>query len=56
MDLSLVDAVLIAAIVGGAGWLLYRSFVKNKGGCAGCGACSAAGGRRKEKDRLIHLK
>jgi len=52
--MGFADVLLIVAIVGGAGWLLYRSFVKHKGGCAGCGGC---GGKdsRKGDDHLIRL-
>jgi hypothetical protein len=37
------DFILSAVILGGAGYLLYRSIWKKKGHCAGCpgGGCGA---------------
>lgn len=52
--MTIVDGFLIPAIVGGAAWLLYRSFVKNKGGCAGCGGCGGKA-NAKEDERLRRL-
>jgi hypothetical protein len=38
---SPVDAIIAAAILAGALWLLWRSLLRNPGRCAGCssGAC-----------------
>ncbi|GFE62464.1 FeoB-associated Cys-rich membrane protein [Geobacter sp. AOG2] len=37
-----MDIVLMAAILGGAAWVLYRSLWKKKGHCHGCdgGGCN----------------
>ena len=37
--MSAVDIIWMAVILGGAGYLFYRSFFKKKGpcGCDGCG-------------------
>jgi len=40
------DAVIAALVLGGAGWLLWRTLVRAGGGCAGCsqrGSCHAPG-------------
>jgi hypothetical protein len=39
-----VDLAISAAILAGAGWLLYRTLLKRGGACGGCsesGACHA---------------
>lgn len=36
--MSVTDAVWMAAILAGAGWLFYRSVVRNRGHCPGCDA------------------
>ncbi|MFH2130171.1 MAG: FeoB-associated Cys-rich membrane protein [bacterium] len=40
--MTLIDYILMAAILGGAFYLLYRSFRKRGGACAGCsnGLCN----------------
>ena len=39
--MGIVDIIWMAVILGGAGWLLYRSVWKKKGHCQGCdsGSC-----------------
>jgi hypothetical protein len=41
--MGIVDIVWMALILGGAGYLLYRSFWKKKGHCGNCsgGDCSS---------------
>lgn len=34
--MTLIDVVLMAAILGGAGWLFYRSVWTKKGHCHSC--------------------
>ena len=53
--MGVIEVLLIIVIVGAAAWLLYRSLVKNKDGCAGCGVCCAGGGQEKDRKRLIRL-
>jgi hypothetical protein len=53
--MSLLDMFLAVCILAAAGWLLYRSLFKNKGGCAGCSGCSCSEDRQKGKDRLVRL-
>jgi hypothetical protein len=53
--MSLLDVILAVCIVTAAGWLLYRSLFRNKGGCAGCSGCSCSEDQHKEKDRPIRL-
>ncbi|MFI5294331.1 MAG: FeoB-associated Cys-rich membrane protein [Thermodesulfovibrionales bacterium] len=36
--MGLKDVLLMALIIGGAVYLLYRSIWKNKGHCSGCGS------------------
>ncbi|MDX9714260.1 MAG: FeoB-associated Cys-rich membrane protein [Dissulfurispiraceae bacterium] len=45
--MGLIDIVLIAVIISGAGYLLYRSIWKKRGGCSGCSSgCSGDRGCR----------
>ncbi len=53
--MSFVDGLLAAGILVAAGWLLYRTIVKNKNGCAGCSGCSGGKNDDKGKDRLVRL-
>lgn len=41
--MGLFDIILMALILGGAFWLLYRSLWKKKGCCSGseCGGCGS---------------
>jgi FeoB-associated Cys-rich membrane protein len=38
--MEIADWLWMALFLGGAGYLLYRSFWKKKGGCHDCSGCS----------------
>jgi hypothetical protein len=38
------DLVTAAIILSVAGWILWRSLLRKKGGCHGCSGCSSQGG------------
>ncbi len=40
--MGIADVVWMALILGGAGYLLYRSVWKNKGRCQGCNGAGCA--------------
>ncbi len=44
------DLFTAAAILAVAGWILWRSLLRKKGGCHGCSGCSHGGG-----DDLVRL-
>ncbi len=37
--MGIVDVLWMGAILGGAGYLFYRSFWKKKGSCRDCSGC-----------------
>jgi hypothetical protein len=47
--MSIADILWMAFFLGGAGYLLYRSFWKKKGGCHGCGDSGCCGSSKKLK-------
>jgi 7-cyano-7-deazaguanine synthase in queuosine biosynthesis len=54
--MSFTDVLLATAILVAAGWIFYKSFIRKKGGCAGCPECTARSCGVKNdggKDRLI---
>lgn len=56
--MSFTDVLLAAGILAAAGWLFYKSFIRKKGGCAGCPGCASRScdeQNDREKDRLIRL-
>ena len=56
--MSFTDALLAAGILAAAGWIFYKSFIRKKGGCAGCSGCASRSCGVKNdggKDRLIGL-
>ena len=58
MKMSFTDALLAAGILAAAGWIFYKSFIRKKGGCAGCSGCASRSCGVKNdggKDRLIGL-
>ncbi len=50
--MNFVDIALMALIISGAGYLLYRSLWKKKGHCQGCdsGMCETKGKKKISKE------
>lgn len=56
--MNFTDILLAAGILVAAGWLFYKSFIREKGGCAECSGCTAHSCNEKNdsgKDRSIRL-
>lgn len=51
--MSITEVVLMVAVLALAGWVLYRSFLKKKGTCAGCTSCACGGYKTVSDNRPI---
>ena len=50
MSMGPGDLFTAAAILAVAGWILYRSLIRKKGGCHGCSGCSHGGANKGPSD------
>jgi hypothetical protein len=50
VKMGIADIVVMALILGGASYLFYRSVVKKKGHCQGCGDMGTCEGKKRVKE------
>ncbi|KFZ44493.1 hypothetical protein KD27_05785 [Smithella sp. D17] len=56
--MSFTDVLLATVILVAAGWIFYKSFIRKKGGCAGCPECTTRScdvKKDKGKDQVVRL-